>query len=149
MKVNKRRLSLVILLFFLGIQFYRPLRIEKKGVTLDDIILANNPNKEVAELLRNACYDCHSEETKNYWYSNIVPIAWLLDKDIRAGKTELNFSRWESYPFEKKIDLVGEIMHQIYEKKMPLKGYELMHGVADLSKEDQNKITNWLNSLVN
>lgn len=149
MKKNKKLLILICIVVFIGIQFYRPLRGEIVDVTLDDLILANSPSEEIANLLINTCYDCHSEQTQDYWYSEIVPIAWLLDKDIKNGKSKLNFSKWERYSYEDKINFAGEIMHQMYEGKMPLKEYKLIHRDADLTKSDQNKITNWINSLVN
>jgi hypothetical protein len=48
----------------------------------------------------------------------------------------------------KKIDYAGEIMFQIYEGKMPIDKYLLMHSEADIAKAEQNKITEWINSLV-
>lgn len=146
--MRKKIVFLLIGLIFIAFQFYRPLELERSKVTLDDLILSNKPSKEIADLLINTCYDCHSEQTKDYWYSNVVPVAWLLDKDIKEGKAKLNFSIWERYPHNKKIELAGEIMYQMYQGKMPIKAYKLIHRQADLAKSDQNKITNWINSLV-
>ncbi|CAM1373054.1 heme-binding domain-containing protein [Tenacibaculum xiamenense] len=139
-------ISFVILLT--AIQFYRPNKPIYKKLTPNDIIYSNKPSEEIATLIKTTCYDCHSNQTKKYWYSNIAPVAWLIDYDVSKGKQKLNFSDWETYPRKKKIELAGEIMFQMYEGKMPLPIYTKIHGSANLSKTQQNKLTEWINSLV-
>jgi hypothetical protein len=46
------------------------------------------------ELTVRACFDCHSNETVWPWYSNIAPISWLIERDVKKGRRELNFSEW-------------------------------------------------------
>ena len=41
-----------------------------------------------------ACFDCHSNQTVWPWYSNIAPISWLTQRDVKGGRRELNFSEW-------------------------------------------------------
>jgi hypothetical protein len=45
-------------------------------------------------LSARACFDCHSNETFWPWYSNIAPISWLIERDVKKGRRELNFSEW-------------------------------------------------------
>tara|TARA_B110000240_G_C13235223_1_gene340737 strand:- start:72 stop:533 length:462 start_codon:yes stop_codon:yes gene_type:complete len=146
----KTGITLTVLL--IAIQFYNPYAIkEVKSSDYDqriDIVRANNAPSEVAKLLKTTCYDCHSFETKDYWYSDIAPASWLVSKDIMEAREKLNFSLWENYSNNEKIDFAGEIMFQIYEGKMPIDEYLLMHSEADISKAEQNKITEWINSLV-
>ncbi|SED15787.1 Haem-binding domain-containing protein [Tenacibaculum sp. MAR_2009_124] len=146
--VRKKYVILILSTILIGIQFYRPQKPIYKKLTPNDIIYSNKPPKEIANLVKNACYDCHSNETKKYWYSNIVPVAWLIDYDIKEGKEKLNFSDWETYPHKKKIETAGNIMFQMYEGKMPLPIYTKLHHKSNLSKAQQNKITEWINSLV-
>ncbi|HXG51099.1 MAG TPA: heme-binding domain-containing protein [candidate division Zixibacteria bacterium] len=47
------------------------------------------------ELAVRACFDCHSNRTVWPWYSNIAPISWLIDRDVKRGRRELNFSEWD------------------------------------------------------
>src|SRR5579884_1251635 len=49
---------------------------------------------DVRSLLRRACYDCHSDETRWPWYSRIPPPSWLLHRDVTKGRKVLNFSEW-------------------------------------------------------
>jgi hypothetical protein len=46
------------------------------------------------ELTVRACFDCHSNQTVWPWYSNIAPISWLIQRDVKKGRRELNFSEW-------------------------------------------------------
>jgi hypothetical protein len=148
MKKKKTKIIVILIVLLVGLQFIRPNKQGNEQVNRYDIIYANNPPKEVATLLQSTCYDCHSNQTKQYWYSNISPAAWLVDKDIKNGREKLNFSDWEKYSYDQKIDYAGEIMLQMYEGKMPIKEYLWMHEEAKLSKQQQNKITEWINSLV-
>lgn len=57
--------------------------------------VANEPrwdSPETARLVDAACYDCHSNETRWPWYSNVAPMSWLVYRDVIAGREELNFS---------------------------------------------------------
>jgi Haem-binding domain len=50
----------------------------------------------VKGILRRGCCDCHSNETQWPWYGRIAPVSWLLARDVREGRAELNFSTWTS-----------------------------------------------------
>jgi heme-binding protein len=51
-------------------------------------------NPRTRELTVRACFDCHSNETVWPWYSSIGPISWLIARDVKKGRRELNFSEW-------------------------------------------------------
>ncbi len=40
----------------------------------------------VKDMLKRACYDCHSNETVWPWYSKIAPASWLVAYDIDDGR---------------------------------------------------------------
>src|SRR3954467_130154 len=46
-------------------------------------------------LAKRACFDCHSNETKWPWYSNVAPISWQVQNDIEGARRHLNFSEWD------------------------------------------------------
>ena len=148
MKKRTSKIILILIVLFVGLQFIRPHKQQNQPLNRYDIIYANNPPKDVATLLQSTCYDCHSNQTRHYWYSNISPAAWLIDKDIKNGRAHLNFSDWEKYSYDQKVDYAGEIMYQMYEGKMPIREYLWMHEEARLTKRQQNRITEWINSLV-
>ncbi len=43
-------------------------------------------------LAREACMDCHSNETTWPWYSYVAPVSWLIYYDVQRGRSVLNFS---------------------------------------------------------
>src|SRR5207249_9216899 len=51
----------------------------------------------IQEVLREACYDCHSNETRWPLYSALGPFSWLIQHDVVAGRRRLNFSDWTDY----------------------------------------------------
>lgn len=52
----------------------------------------------VKAILKRACYDCHSHETRWPWYTRIAPLSWMIAADVRVGRRVLNFSTWNQYP---------------------------------------------------
>jgi hypothetical protein len=47
------------------------------------------------ELASRACFDCHSNETRWRWYSNVAPVSWLVQRDVDGGRSAFNFSEWD------------------------------------------------------
>ncbi len=39
-----------------------------------------------AELVKVACYDCHSNEVVVPWYGKVAPVSWLVKHDIDEGR---------------------------------------------------------------
>ena len=50
---------------------------------------------EVRGILDKKCADCHSNQTRWPPYSRVAPTSWLLEHDVYAGRSALNFSAWE------------------------------------------------------
>ena len=48
---------------------------------------------QIKSLLRGACYDCHSNETRWPWYAYIAPVSWLVDRDVERGTQRIEFFR--------------------------------------------------------
>jgi hypothetical protein len=41
-----------------------------------------------------ACFDCHSNETRSYWYEKVAPVSWWIKNHVDEGRDALNFSEW-------------------------------------------------------
>src|SRR5918999_81790 len=68
------------------------------GRTDDDPPVTAEPRWQgsgTRRLAVRACFDCHSNETQWPWYSNLAPASWLLQRDVKSGREELNFSEWD------------------------------------------------------
>lgn len=108
---------------------------------------ANDVPTEVTNLLKSACYDCHSQEVNFPWYSYVAPISWQVASDINRGREHLDFSNWEALSKRKKIKMLGEISDEVSIGEMPLRIYKIMHGEASLTEEQRNQLVNWAENL--
>lgn len=136
----------IVLFFFIAIQFYQPaLNVNKGQVDKTDFAKVYTVPANVQNIIQNACYDCHSNNTKNTWYSNIQPMAWMMKRHIDNGKEKLNFSEFGSISSRRQISKLKGIANQIKDDEMPLASYKLMHRNAKLSNEQKSLIMDWMN----
>jgi heme-binding protein len=98
---------------------------------------------EVRTILRGACYDCHSHETRWPWYSRVAPGSWLLASHVKEGRGDLNFSEWPVVDFEAREDAMKDIHKQIEKDKMPLRSYRWMHPDARLTDTQRATLLQW------
>ena len=97
----------------------------------------------VDALLRAACYDCHSNETRWPWYARVAPASWLLARHVKEGRHELNFSDWPVVDFDAQDLLLHDIAKALRAGKMPPRSYRLAHREARLTPELVNTILEW------
>jgi hypothetical protein len=103
----------------------------------------NSP--QTRALAERACYDCHSNETKWPWYTNIAPVSWLAAHDVEEGRAALNFSEWGvSRGEESEGAAPDEIVEEVEEGKMPLPKYLLLHPEARLTAMELQALINGL-----
>ncbi len=94
----------------------------------------------VAAILKVSCYDCHSNNTRYPWYSELQPGAWFMARHIKKGKEELNFDEFNNYSKRRKKAKIKSIISQIEKDEMPLKSYSMMHGNARLSADKKKEL---------
>ena len=102
---------------------------------------------EVDNILKNSCYDCHSNNSNYPWYTNIQPFSMWIDHHINEGKEELNFSEFGAYSVRRQYHKLHEIIEQVQENEMPLSSYTLIHTKAKLNDADKNNVVRWATSL--
>ena len=100
-------------------------------------------DSEVATILRNTCYNCHSNETVWPWYSNVAPASWLIASDVSGGRRHLNFSEWESYDIDTQSHKLKSIAEEITDRAMPPWYYSMVHRGSRLSEAERTKILSW------
>lgn len=98
-------------------------------------------------ILRNACYDCHSNESKYPWYAAIAPLSWRVSAHIKDGRQHLNFSEWGSYSARKKQHRIEDIEDAFSNGWMPLWDYKIAHKSARLTVEQRTEMASWFKSL--
>ena len=106
----------------------------------------------VAAILKVSCYDCHSNNSRYPWYSELQPGAWFMAQHIKKGRDELNFDEFNNYSKRRKKAKIKSIISQIEKDEMPLRSYRMMHGndrlSADEKKIDTTITTNYITAIV-
>jgi len=134
----------VIVIAFISIQFIRPARNLSGQVLQTDISKTYNIPENVFSIFKNACYDCHSNNTNYPWYSNIQPVGWLLAKDVENGKAMINFSEFGSLSARRQISKLKGIENRIKDGTMPLPTYQLLHKDAQLTNGQKDLLISWI-----
>jgi hypothetical protein len=131
---------------FVLAQFVRPGRETPAVDPALDFQRVANPPAEVQTILKNACYDCHSYETRYPWYAQIAPVSWFLADHINEGRDHLNFSTFGQLAAGDRAEALGEAAETIQEGEMPLPSYTWLglHPEAKLSQDQQNLLLGWL-----
>jgi Haem-binding domain/Cytochrome P460 len=125
-----RVLFFIGLIVFIGIQFIRP-PLDNAPATAD---LKTPP--EVRTILKRACYNCHSNETRLAWFDEPAPAYWLVVKDVKDARAVLNFSNWDSLNKSQQAGKLFESIFQIEQHAMPLSQYTFLHHGGILSADE-------------
>lgn len=129
---------------FLVIQLFRP---PKNTGTADpsmDISAVVPVPPDVDAILRESCYDCHSDNTRYPWYAEVMPFGWWLNDHIEHAKSHLNFSEFTSRSLRRQYHGLEEISEQINLDEMPLPSYLIIHRDAVLSAAQKERIHRWV-----
>lgn len=143
----KKKIALVAVLVIIAIQFIQPAHNKSEQASTEDFTQVFSVPDNIQSALRNACYDCHSNNTRYPWYANIQPTGWLMASHIEKGKHLLNFSEFGGLTKRKQISKLKEISNQLKDNEMPLWSYKLMHKDARFSTEKKKIIMDWMNKM--
>jgi hypothetical protein len=100
------------------------------------------PTEQAAAIARASCYDCHSNETKWPWYTNLAPASFYTVHDVKEGRDHLNFSEWDT-PQRAARDLEEVIR----EGSMPPREYTILHRGASLSAAEKKTLLDAIASM--
>jgi uncharacterized protein YxeA len=142
MKIVKRILLLLLVVFVIA-QFFGPEKNEGEVSSLEPFIAETNPPENVKQILKQTCFDCHSNVTTYPWYFNITPVNYWMAEHVEHGKGELNFSDWSTYSIKRKEHKMEEVWEEVKKKEMPLESYTWTHGDANLSDAQIEVLVTW------
>jgi hypothetical protein len=150
----KKRLSgKNIALFFVSLLIVMQVfRIDKTTQAVDntkDFIALTSANAEVANTLKTACYDCHSNQPVYPWYTNIAPVSWWIKHHINEGSHHLNFSEWGTYSEKRRNHKLEECIEMVEEDEMPMSSYTIMHGNAKLTDSQKLQLVEFFRAVKN
>jgi Haem-binding domain len=131
-----------------AIQFVRPPR--TNPVTIPERTLAARVplTSEAAAILDRSCRDCHSNDTRWPWYSNVAPVSWFVIDHVDHGRRHLNYSDWAQYSPDDVQRLLKNICAFAKKDTMPLSSYLRMHRDARLSDADVTTLCDWTDSVL-
>ena len=112
-----------------AIQFMRP-KIERPPATAELQVPT-----EVHQILRNSCYNCHSNETQLSWFDQPAPAYWLVAHDVKEARSRLNFSEIAKLPAAAQRGMLFEAVNQIRLGAMPLPSYRQAHPGSTVTPE--------------
>ena len=92
-------------------------------------------NPEARALVKEHCFQCHSNETAWPWYSNIAPASWLIAMDVKEGRQAFNFSDWQANPGE-----VDEMVQEIQRGGMPPIQYWIFHPSSKMNDQQKQQL---------
>jgi mono/diheme cytochrome c family protein len=142
--MNLKRLVLiliggVIVLFFL-------IQLIPFGHNRTNPPVVSEPNwssPQARALVKEHCFQCHSNETNWTWYSNIAPGSWLIAYDVTKGRHEFNFSDWNNHPG--KLD---KMVETIQEGEMPPIQYWIVHPSSRMNEQQKQELIDALRSSI-
>jgi hypothetical protein len=117
-------LILVGLVVFVGIQF---IPVEKTNPPV--VREPNWDSPQTRALMERACFDCHSNETRWPWYTNVAPVSWVIAREVQEGRASVNYSNWRP-------DEENEALETIFQGRMPPRQYLLLHPEARLTDSE-------------
>lgn len=146
-EMKKSRVLLLIVVVLLGIQAIRPNRTVPEVDPSKDFVAIYPGEPEIEQMFKDACYDCHSYETKYPWYSEIAPLSWILQDHVNHGRGHLNFNEWGNRGKAKRSHALEEMVEETMDGEMPLKPYANMHPEAQLTAEQRKQLASWWKGL--
>ena len=133
-----KRTIYIIIALFLAMQL---IQVDQNNPKQDKNLEIQAP-KNIQTMFKNACYDCHSNQTKWPWYSSVAPVSWIVARHVKHGRKALDFTAWKNYTPEEKTKKLKAIYRTVY-GSMPLASYLSLHDEAMLSKEQREIIREW------
>ena len=144
----RRWVPVVIISAAVGIQLVRPPRTNPPTDPSRTLAARGSLTPEAAVVLDRACRDCHSNETRWPWYSNVAPVSWFVIDHVDHGRRHLNYSDWAQYEPDVAKRLLKNACEFARKETMPLPSYARVHAEARLSDRDIAALCDWTDGVL-
>ncbi len=132
-----------IAVVFLAIQLI-PVDRENKPVDVkENFVDIYRTPQDIRTLLKNACYDCHSNETVYPKYAYVAPLSWAVKDHVNQGRQYLNFSEWGTYNKDLRRNAVDKTIQSLQNRTMPLPSYINYHPEANVTRQEIDKLKSY------
>ena len=136
-------LAIAIALVLVAIQFVRPARTNPKTNPEATLAARVRVPANVGAVLDRSCRDCHSNETRWPWYSQVAPVSWFVIDHVDHGRSHFNYSNWARYSTDDAAKLLKESCELARKGAMPMPSYLWMHANARLTPADVDTLCAW------
>jgi hypothetical protein len=130
MNKTAKRVFVAVVVFAAAIQAVRPARTNPSSDPSAALTSRVHVPNEVAAILERSCRDCHSNDTRWPWYSNVAPVSWWVIDHVNHARSHFNFSEWAKYNAEQQRNLLKQSCELSKKREMPLPSYLRMHDAA-------------------
>ena len=134
-----KKTAIFIILTLILIQL---IPVTKTNPPVDKNLSLNAPIK-VALILKKGCYDCHSNETKWPYYSDIAPVSFFVASHVNKGRKAINFSKYNEIDSKIKKERLKRAITTVNNGMMALPSYLSAHEEAKLTKDEKKILTEW------
>ena len=110
------------------------------------LLLDSTFDPQVVRTLEKSCQNCHSEKTEWPWYSYVAPMSWMIENDVKRGRSHMNLSHWNGYNAEEQQEILSKMSVLVKNRAMPLPRYLLLHPEAKLSDTEIGYLYQWARS---
>lgn len=142
------KVILAIVLAGIVIQFI-PVDTENKPVKPEeDFVVIYNTPQDVQALMKKACYDCHTNETKYPKYATFAPVSWSIKNHINQGRKYVNWSIWGTYNKDLQRGMLKNTINSMEHKTMPINGYMVYHPEARLTDAEYARLRNYFQEIL-
>jgi hypothetical protein len=141
--MNKTRILQVLGLGILGLLLIQLIPLGHTHTNPPTVSEPKWSSPQARALVKEHCFQCHSNETNWTWYSNIAPGSWLIAADVVEGRDRFNFSDWKSHPED-----LDEMVGVIQSGEMPPIQYWLFHPASKMDQQQKQELIHALESSI-
>ena len=132
--------AVVVVVLLVGAQFVRPQRTNPRTDESQTLRAQLGSTSELPAIVDRACADCHSNESRWPWYTQVAPLSWAMARGVNEGRKVVNFSEWGGYTPQQRHMLLAASCIDAAQGRMPVSVYTWFHPEARLSAGDVETI---------
>jgi hypothetical protein len=138
-----RRAAVAALVLLVASQLIRPARTNPVTDPSRTLAARIPITAEVKGVLERGCRDCHSNDTRWPWYSNMAPVSWFVIDHVNSGRRHVNYSDWPPGDADETRKVLKNTCDLVRKGSMPISNYLWMHSDARLSARDIDALCAW------
>lgn len=143
---NRTSIYILLLTFLIGLLI---LVSQFRNIVINPPITSDfgSTPETIKSIVRNSCYDCHSNETKLKWFNRLPLISNWVKEDIEKGREKINFSEWDKYSEKEQITILFNMLTKVKKNIMPPEDYLFVHPNSKLTDSQKEELEIYIKGL--